>query len=40
MGYVATDHAAVGTEVTLMIRGKPNPATVASLPFVTQSYKR
>ena len=40
MVYVATDHAAVGTEVTLMIRGKPNPATVASLPFVTQSYKR
>ena len=40
MGYVAIDHAAEGTAVNLMIRGKPNPATVASLPFVTQSYKR
>lgn len=40
MGYVAIDHATEGTEVNLMIRGKPNPAKVASLPFVTQSYKR
>jgi aminomethyltransferase len=40
MGYVAIDHAAEGTELNLMIRGKPNPAKVAALPFVTQSYKR
>ncbi|MCR9175113.1 MAG: glycine cleavage system aminomethyltransferase GcvT [Alphaproteobacteria bacterium] len=40
MGYVTIDHAGEGTEINLMIRGKPNPAKVVALPFVTQSYKR
>ncbi|MBT8155634.1 glycine cleavage system aminomethyltransferase GcvT [Epibacterium ulvae] len=40
MGYVALDHAAPGTAVNLIIRGKSQPATVVALPFVTQNYKR
>lgn len=40
MGYVTTAHATPGTEVTLMIRGKPHLAEITSLPFVQQNYKR
>jgi len=40
MGYVASDHAEPGTEITLIIRGKPQPATIHPLPFVQQNYKR
>ncbi len=40
MGYVAAEHAAPGTKVDLMIRGKANPAEVVALPFVAQNYKR
>lgn len=34
LGYVAADHAAVGTPLQLVIRGKPHAAQVAALPFV------
>ncbi|HPF23920.1 MAG TPA: glycine cleavage T C-terminal barrel domain-containing protein, partial [Hyphomonas sp.] len=40
MGYVAAAHAAPGTEVTLMVRGKARPAVIADLPFVPHNYKR
>ena len=40
MGYVETKYAAVGTELDLMVRGKPNPARVAPMPFVSHRYKR
>ncbi|MFD1628007.1 glycine cleavage system aminomethyltransferase GcvT [Azospirillum griseum] len=40
MGYVDRAHAAVGTPLTLMVRGKPLPARVAALPFVPQRYYR
>ena len=40
MGYVATAFAAPGSEVDLVVRGKPLPATVVALPFVTQRYYR
>ncbi|WP_435661662.1 glycine cleavage system aminomethyltransferase GcvT [Leisingera caerulea] len=40
MGYVAADHAAPGTKVNLIIRGKAQPAEIVALPFVTQNYKR
>lgn len=40
MGYVETAHAAVGTMIQLVVRGKPIPATVAKLPFVAPGYKR
>ncbi len=40
MGYVSTAHAAEGTSVNLIIRGKPRPATIIKLPFVAQNYKR
>jgi len=40
MGYVATAHAVTGTEVQLMVRGKPRPAVIADLPFVPHNYKR
>ncbi|MDF1791934.1 MAG: glycine cleavage system aminomethyltransferase GcvT [Thalassobaculaceae bacterium] len=40
MGYVARDHAAIGTSLSLMVRGKPLPATVVKMPFVTPGYKR
>ncbi len=40
MGYVAAAHAAPGTRVDLMVRGKPRPAEVAPLPFIPHRYKR
>ena len=40
MGYVESSFAANGNEIALMIRGKPNPARVAPMPFVPHRYKR
>ncbi|MEM9356829.1 MAG: glycine cleavage system aminomethyltransferase GcvT [Pseudomonadota bacterium] len=40
MGYVASSHAAAGTEIALLVRGKPMPATVAEMPFAPHRYKR
>jgi aminomethyltransferase len=40
MGYVRRDHAEDGTKLTLMVRGKPLPATVVPLPFVPHRYVR
>jgi aminomethyltransferase len=40
MGYVDAAHAKTGTRVSLMVRGKPLPATVADMPFVPHTYYR
>ncbi|WP_424929216.1 glycine cleavage system aminomethyltransferase GcvT [Amaricoccus tamworthensis] len=40
MGYVTSDLAEPGTQVNLIIRGKPQPAEIVELPFVKQNYKR
>jgi aminomethyltransferase len=40
MGYVDTAHAAPGTKVDLMVRGKARPAEIADLPFIPARYKR
>jgi aminomethyltransferase len=40
MGYVATEFAADGTKIDLMVRGKGNPAHVVPLPFVPHRYRR
>lgn len=40
MGYVAKDVAAVGTDLHLIVRGKPLPAKVAAMPFAPHRYKR
>ncbi|MGI9409459.1 MAG: glycine cleavage system aminomethyltransferase GcvT [Hyphomicrobiaceae bacterium] len=40
MGYVAADRAAPGTPLSLIVRGKPMPATVEPLPFAPHRYKR
>jgi len=40
MGYIDVQFAANGTEVDLIVRGKPNPARVAPMPFVPNRYKR
>ena len=40
MGYVEAGHAAVGTPLQLMVRGKALPAKVAKLPFVAHRYHR
>ncbi len=40
MGYVRRDLAAPGTRLHLMIRGKPQPATVCPLPFVPHAYAK
>ena len=40
MGYVARAHAAVGTPVNLMVRGKPLSARVVTLPFHPHAYYR
>lgn len=40
MGYVSRDVSAVGTELHLIVRGKPISAKVAAMPFVPHRYKR
>ncbi len=40
MGYVAAAHAAPGTKIDLMVRGKARPAEIAPLPFIPARYKR
>jgi aminomethyltransferase len=40
MGYVETELAEDGTEIDLIVRGKPMPARVAPMPFVPHRYKR
>ncbi|KAA2215250.1 glycine cleavage system aminomethyltransferase GcvT [Roseomonas oryzae] len=40
MGYVAREHAADGTALELMVRGKAIPARVAATPFIPHRYAR
>lgn len=40
MGYVDQAHAADGTALALMVRGKPLPARVVAMPFVPHRYAR
>ena len=40
MGYVTSSHAKPGTKLSLMVRGKPLPATVVALPFHPHRYAR
>lgn len=40
MGYVARDHAADGTALELLVRGRPLAARVAPLPFIPHRYAR
>ena len=40
MGYVASEHAEVGTPLAILVRGRPLPARVAPLPFVPHRYHR
>ncbi len=40
MGYVAKEFAAPGTAVQLIVRGKPLPAQIVTLPFVPHNYVR
>lgn len=38
MGYVDADYAAAGTEVDVIVRGKPQPGRIVKLPFVPHRY--
>ena len=40
MAYVQTQYAALGTRLNAMVRGKPVPMEVASMPFVANRYFR
>ncbi len=40
MGYVDRAHAADGTTIALMVRGKPLPARVVAMPFIPHRYAR
>ncbi len=40
MAYVDTEHAAVGTIIQAMVRGKPVPMKVCAMPFVPTRYYR
>jgi len=40
IGYVHPAHAEPGTELALMVRGKPRAARTAPMPFVPHRYKR
>jgi glycine cleavage system T protein (aminomethyltransferase) len=37
MGYVGVDHAKTGSSIDIIIRDRPVPATVVSLPFIKKS---
>ncbi len=38
MGYVATEFAKAGTEIDLLVRGKPLPARIVKMPFTPHRY--
>ncbi|HNB90812.1 MAG TPA: glycine cleavage system aminomethyltransferase GcvT, partial [Plasticicumulans sp.] len=38
--YVETASAAPGTELSALVRGRPVPMTVTTMPFVPQRYHR
>jgi aminomethyltransferase len=40
LGYVAAAHAAPGTPLVLIVRGRPHPAHVVEMPFVPHRYAR
>ncbi|MGQ9725145.1 MAG: glycine cleavage T C-terminal barrel domain-containing protein, partial [Tepidimonas sp.] len=40
MGYVTPAHAAVGTRLQALVRGKPVPMEVRPLPFLAPRYHR
>ncbi len=40
MGYVATAHAAIGTRLSAIVRGKAVPVEVSPMPFVANRYHR
>ena len=40
MGYVESAFASDGTALDLMVRGKPMPALVTSMPFIPHTYRR
>ena len=40
MGYVPASHAALGTELKVIVRGKAAAAEVIAMPFVAQRYHR
>jgi aminomethyltransferase len=40
MGYVASAHGALGTQLQAVVRGRHLPVTVARMPFVEQRYYR
>ncbi|MGV3653450.1 MAG: glycine cleavage system aminomethyltransferase GcvT [Noviherbaspirillum sp.] len=39
-GYVDTAHAAIGTALAAIVRGKPVPVEVVRMPFVAHRYRR
>jgi aminomethyltransferase len=40
MGYVESSFAPVGTRLQLIVRDKPLPGEITSLPFVPHRYKK
>ena len=40
MGYVTRKYSKVGTDVQLLVRGKPKPAHIIKLPFVPNNFYR
>lgn len=40
MGYVNTSHAAIGSQLFALLRGKKIPLAVIKMPFVSQNYLR
>jgi aminomethyltransferase len=40
MGYVDTAHSAVGTRVSLIVRGTAMPAEITAMPFVPNRFYR
>ena len=40
MGYVGSQHAAIGTKLNAMVRGKAVPMEVSAMPFVPNRYHR
>jgi aminomethyltransferase len=40
LGFVPREHSALGTEIEIVIRGKPRKARIVKTPFYTPAYRR
>ena len=40
LGFIAREYAKIGTEIDILVRGKPKKAVVVKRPFYTPVYRK